>query len=170
MKRIVLLSIPVVFAGLLLAFSCSKPLDTERITQGGTDTVFVSDTLIFTDTLYQDTLYIDTLYSDTLYFDTLFVDTLLCGRLSSHRQEIVWLLFNKEGDCGFEFMASVQRVRDPQVLVVDIDSERYLWDLADGLQFAVEQEIGAFAAVRITSEQPHAFGQGVDICLRITSP
>lgn len=176
MKRFVLFliwaAINIGFLGLL---NCSRPLDIDRITQPSADTVFVPDTIIFNDTLYVDTLYtdtiyVDTLYADTIYADTIYADTMLCARLDSHRQEIVWLLFNQEQLYRLEFLAATERIRDSQIVVIDIDEEQYYWDLSGSLNFSIERNLDELAIIRITSQQPHSYGQAIDICLRVGEP
>ena len=122
--------------------------------------MFVPDTIIFTDTLYVDTLYIDTIYADTMP----------CARLNSHRQEIVWLLFNQEERYRLEFLAATEQIRQSQILVIDIDEERYYWDLSDSMNFTIERDFAELTTIRITSQQPHAYGQAIDICLRVREP
>ncbi|UCC79698.1 MAG: hypothetical protein JSW64_15775, partial [Candidatus Zixiibacteriota bacterium] len=138
MKKLILFLIwAVIFIGLLYLANCSKPLDVDEIIQAPPDTVFVSDTVTFTDTLYADTTFIDTLIIDTLIIDTLYIDTTIvdtvfidsvyCARLSSHRQEIVWILFNQPGTYQLDFLAIAERIRRSQTLVIDIDGSSYSW-------------------------------------------
>lgn len=171
MKKFVLFLIwAVINIGFLSLLNCSRPLDIDRITQPSADTVFVPDTIIFNDTLYVDTLYTDTLYVDTLYVDTIYADTMPCARLNSHRQEIVWLLFNQEEFYRLEFLAATEQIRRSQILVIYIDEEQYYWDLSDSMSFTIERDLDELATIRITSQQPHAYGQAIDICLRVREP
>lgn len=161
MKKFVLFLIwAAINIGFLSLLNCSRPLDIDRITQPSADTVFVPDTIIFTDTLYVDTLYVDTIYADTMP----------CARLGSHRQEIVWLLFNQEERYRLEFLAATEQISRSPMLVIYIDEERYYWDLSDSLNFTIEQDLDELATIRITSQQPHAYGRAIDICLRVSEP
>ena len=163
-------------AGCLYYLNCARPLDITEADEMFPDTIFVSDTVTFTDTLYSDTTFIDTLIIDTLIVDTLYIDTtivdtvyidsLFCARLGSHRQEIVWMLFNQEGLYRLEFQATAERIRRPQILVIDIDHQQYQWNLSTDLDFIMELNLENHATIRITSVPPHAYGQSIDICLR----
>jgi len=167
-----------VSAGFLYLMNCSKPLDIERIKETGPDTIFITDTL--TDTLYNDTTIIDTLIIDTLIIDTLiidstivdtiYIDSMFCARLSSHRREIVWILFNEPGLYQLDFLAIAERIRRSQTLNVDIDGQVYSWIPAEDFHFSVEQTLGQYAVIRITSTPAHAYGQAIDICLRVSEP
>jgi len=170
MKKLILLSIwGFVSFGFLYLANCSKPLDIDEIIQAPPDTVFVSDTIIFTDTLYSDTTFVDTLFIDTTFVDTIYIDTMFCARLSSHRQEIVWMLFNQEGLYQLEFLAITERIRHSQTLVIDIDGQSFSWRPADNNELLIEQNLDQYAAIRIISVPPHAYGQAIDICLRVGS-
>jgi hypothetical protein len=178
MRKIIILFIWLIAnLGFLFLVNCSKPLDTDEIIQMPPDTIFVSDTITFTDTLYADTTFIDTLIIDTLIIDTLFIDTtivdtvfidsMFCARLSSHRQEIVWILFNQSGTYQLDFLAIAERIRRSQTLAVNIDGQSYSWCPADDDELYIEQYLDQYAIIRITSIPPHAYGQPIDICVRV---
>jgi hypothetical protein len=154
--------------------NCSRPLDIDRIIEAGPDTVFVSDTVYndttIIDTLIIDTLIIDTLIIDTLIVDTVYIDSMYCGRLSSHRQEIVWILFNQPGNYRLDFLAIAERIRRSQTLEINIDGNSYSWRPGDNFEFSVEQNLGRYAVIRIKSMPAHAYGQPIDICLRVSEP
>jgi hypothetical protein len=159
-------------AGFIYLANCSKPLDIDRIQEISPDTVFVSDTIIFTDTTIVDTVIIDTTIIDTVYIDTTFIDTvyvdsMYCARLSSHRQEIVWILFNQPGTYQLEFLAIAERIRRSQSLVIDIDGTSYTWQPGINFEFSIEQNLDQYAVIRVTSTPPHAYGQAIDICLNV---
>ena len=181
MKKLILFSIwGLISAVFLYLVNCSKPLDINEIEQAYPDTVFVSDTITFTDTLYADTTFIDTLIIDTLIIDTLYIDTTIvdtvfidsmyCARLSSHRQEIVWILFNQEGTYRLDFLAVAERIRRSQTLLIDIDGQSYSWQPANDNELFIEQHLDQYAIVRIASIPPHAYGQAIDVCLRVRAP
>jgi hypothetical protein len=165
-------------AGFIYLANCSKPLDIDRIADTGPDTVFISDTI--TDTLYDDTTIIDTLIVDTLIIDTLiidstivdtiYIDSMFCARLSAHRREIVWILFNQPGTYRLDFLAIAERIRRSQTLNVNIDGHTYSWIPADNFHYWVEQDLGQYAVIRITSTPAHAYGQAIDICLSVSEP
>ena len=178
MRKYVLLPIwAVICVGFIYLANCSKPLDIDEIIQAPPDTIFVSDTITFTDTLYTDTTFIDTLIIDTLIIDTLYIDTtivdtvyidsMFCARLSSHRQEIVWLLFNQEGLYQLEFLAITERIRHSQTIAIDIDGQIYSWRPGESNELLIEQYLDQYAVIRIVSVPPHAYGQAIDICLRV---
>jgi hypothetical protein len=181
MKRVILIALWA-FAGLgfLYLSNCSRPLDIDRIVNSPPDTVFVSDTVIFNDTLFTDTTIIDTViidttiidtvYVDTTFIDTVYIDSMYCARLSSHRQEVVWILFNQPGTYQLDFLAITERIRRSQTLTVDIDGTTYSWRPGIDFEFSVEQTIGQYAIIRVSSEAPHAYGQAIDICLNIKEP
>ena len=181
MRKYVLLPIwAVICVGFIYLANCSKPLDANDIGLASPDTIFVTDTITFSDTLYADTTFIDTLIIDTLIIDTLYIDTtivdtvyidsMFCARLSSHRQEIAWLLFNQEGLYRLEFRAITERIRRSQTLVIDIEGEIYSWRPADNNELFIEQYLDQHAIVRVASVPPHAYGQAIDICLRVRKP
>lgn len=181
MKKMIFVSIWFLAgAGFLYLANCSKPLDTNRIVETGPETTFVTDTISFTDTLYNDTtlidtlivdsLIVDTLIIDSLIVDTIYVDSMFCARLGSHRQEIVWILFNQPGDYRLDFLAIAERIRRSQILDLNIDGTSYSWRPADNFEFSVEQELDRYAVIRIESTPAHAYGQAIDICLRVSGP
>ena len=162
MKKLILFLIcAVISAGFMCLASCSKPLNINEIDQVTPDTLYVSDTIVFIDTIYVDTIFID-----TIFVDTAFADTFFCARLSSQRQEIVWMLFNQEGPYQLEFQALPERTHS-QTLIIDIDGQRFSWVPSDSRDFTIETELEQNALIRIASIPPHAFGQAVDICLRV---
>lgn len=170
MKKLILsLSWVVVAAGFIYLVNCSKPLDVGKIIQE-TDTVFVTDTITFSDTLYADTTFIDTLYIDSTIIDTVFLDTMFCARLNSQRQEIVWMLFNQEGQFHLDFQTLTERIRDSQILLIDIDGSQFHWDLSENRELEIDINLERNALIQITTLPPHAYGQAIDICLRVRTP
>ncbi len=170
MKKLILSLIWVVIsAGFIYLVNCSKPLDVSKIIQE-TDTVFVSDTIIFSDTLYADTTFIDTLYIDSTIIDTVIVDTMFCARLNSQRQEIVWMLFNQEGQFHLELQTLTERIRGSQTLLIDINGAQFQWEPADNRELEIDINLERNTIIRITTTPPHAYGQAIDICLRIRAP
>jgi hypothetical protein len=144
MRKLILVTIWIfVCAGAQGLINCSKPLDSiDENGQASGETVVVIDTVVVADTMF-------------------------CGRLSSHRQEIVWLLQNEEGRFVLEFMVEVEREVRSQTLLIDIDDQQFWWHLAENSKFTTEQELGQDASIRITSIPPHAYGQAIDICLKL---
>jgi hypothetical protein len=155
------------------------------------DTVFVVDTLMEVDTMFAvDTVYqIDTVFvvDSTSQTDTVFIiDTVLqidtvvviepgdsgpiamCARLSSCRQEIVWMFRNPEGDYRLEFTAASERDNPDQTLVVAIDGEKYFWKPSRDSEFITEQHLEQNAIIRINSKKPPAFGHAIDVCLTVS--
>ncbi len=170
MKKLIMSSIWVVIsAGFIYLANCSKPLDVSQIIQE-TDTVFISDTIIFSDTLYADTTFIDTLYIDSTIIDTVFLDTIFCARLNSQRQEIVWMLFNQEGQFRLELQTLTERIRDSQTLLIDIGSSQFQWDLSENRELEIDVNLERNAIIQITTLPPHAYGQAIDICMRVRAP
>ena len=157
MKKLILFSIWVfICAGFQFLMNCSKPLDS--INENGqfpadtvTDTVAVIDTIVVIDTISV-------------------ADTMFCARLNSQRQEIVWMLQNQEGYFSLEFVAAIEREPNSQTLMIDIDGQQFQWRLAEDLTFMIEMYFEQDAIIRITSNPPHAYGQAVDICLRVRAP
>jgi len=166
MKKIILFLIcAVISAGFVYLAKCSKPLNINEIDQVTPDTLYVTDTIVFIDTIFVDTIFID-----TIYVDTIFADTLFCARLSSHRQEVVWMIFNQEGLYRLEFQAMPERIQPSQTLIIDIDGQRFPWTPSDSRDFFLETDLEQNALIRITSSPPHAYGQAIDICLRVRVP
>jgi len=166
MKKLILFSIcAITSAGFMYLANCSKPLDINDIDQTTLDTLYVSDTITFIDTVYVDTIFVD-----TTFVDTIFVDTLFCARLSSHRQEVVWMLFNQEGFYQLEFQALPERIHHLQTLIIDVDGQRFSWVPSDNQKFIIETDLEQNALIRIASVPPHAYGQAIDICLSISAP
>lgn len=157
MKKLILFSIWVfIFAGFQFLMNCSKPL--ESINENGqipadtvTDTVAVIDTVVVIDTISV-------------------ADTMFCARLNSQRQEIVWMLQNQEGYFSLEFVAAIERELNSQTLMIDIDDQQFQWRLAEDLRLMIETYFEQDAIIRITSIPPHAYGQAIDICLRVRAP
>jgi hypothetical protein len=175
MRKIIILFLWLITcAGFLYLSNCSRPLDIDRIIEASPDTVFISDTLYndttIIDTLIVDTLIIDTLIIDSTIVDTVFIDSMFCARLSSHRREIVWILFNQPGTYRLDFLAIAERIRRSQTLEINIDGTAYSWRPADNFEFSVEQNLGRYAVIRIESTPAHAYGQAIDICLRVSEP
>lgn len=147
MKKLLLFPIWIfICAGFQFLMNCSKPLDSiSESGQTATDTVVVVDTLIIADTMF-------------------------CARLNSNRQEIVWMLQNQEGYFSLEFVAAIERVLNSQTLMIDIDDQQFQWRLSEDLRFMIEKDLEQNASIRITSIPPHAYGQAIDICLRVGAP
>ncbi|MEE9554963.1 MAG: hypothetical protein V3W18_11755 [candidate division Zixibacteria bacterium] len=147
MKKLLIFPIWIfICAGFQFLMNCSKPLDS--ITESGqttTDTVVVIDTLIMADTMF-------------------------CARLNSHRQEIVWMLQNQEGYLSLEFVAEIERVLNSQALMIDIDDQQFQWYPSADLRFIIDGDLEQNASIRIWSTPPHAYGQPIDICLRVRAP
>jgi hypothetical protein len=130
-------------AGARGLINCSKPLDSnDENGQASGETIVVIDTVVVADTMF-------------------------CGQLGSHRQEIVWLLQNEEGHFALEFMGETEREFRSQTLLIDIDDQQFWWHLAENSELMTEQELGRDASIRITSIPPHAYGQAIDICLKL---
>ena len=178
MRRISTIAVWIIlFTGFVYFSNCSRPLDINDIGQGSPDTIFVTDTLysdsvivdtLVVDTLIIDTLIIDTLVIDTLYFDSSRVDTMYCGRLDSHRHNIVWLLFNDEGLHELEFLGAVEGITCIPNIIIEVDGECYTWDISEGTYYSIEQFIEPYAMVKISTDPPHAYGRSIDICMRVT--
>lgn len=159
MKRLVTLSVwASLMAAMQLLGNCSRPLESV-IDEGSAppETVVVVDTVIYTDTII-----VEMPDSDG--------SQLLCGRLSSHRHQIVWLFPGWEGLYLLEFAALPERGHPRQTLAVDIEDERYLWHLAESTEFSKEQHINHDTVVRISTIPPYAFGHPIDICLSVREP
>ncbi len=160
MKRLLSFSIWVFLpASIYFLGNCSRPL--ESISGGGSaappETVVVVDTVTYTDTII-------VIVPDSGGAQ------LLCGRLSSHRQQIVWLFPGWEGLYVLEFAALPERGHPRQTLTVDIEDEQYVWRLSESTEFSKEQRLGPDTVVRISTVPPYAFGHPIDICLSITEP
>ena len=146
--------------------------DTVVIVHGGRiDTVIVIDTIVQTDTVTQT----DTTYGDTVT-DTVYVGEpgtgdgrMLCARLSSARQEIVWLFRNTEGPYHLEFAALPEREHPTHTLAVTIDGQAYDWSLSESLELVLDQSLGSNAMIRIMTSKPPSFGHAIDVCLTVTA-
>ncbi len=147
MKKLILFSVWIlIFVGFQSLMNCSKPLDSiGESGQTSSDTVAVVDTLIIADTMF-------------------------CARLNSQRQEIVWMLQNQDGYFSLEFVAAIERVGNSQTLMIDIDDQQFHWRLAEDPRLMIEMYFEQDAIIRITSIPPHAYGQAIDICLRVRAP
>lgn len=156
MKRLLSLSIwAFLLAGIHLLGNCSRPLESVVDQGSGSpDTVVVVDTLIYSDTVI-------------VVVPDSGGSQLLCGRLSSHRQEIVWIFPGWEGLYLLEFAAIPERGHPRQTLAVDIEDERYMWNLAENTEFSSEQHLHDNTSVRISTIPPYAFGHPIDICLSV---
>jgi hypothetical protein len=159
MKKLVSLSI---WASVLLAVqllnNCSRPL--ESIPDEGSappETVVVVDTVTYADTII-------------VVVPDSGGSQLLCGRLSSHRQQIVWMFPGWDGLFLLEFQALPERGHPRQTLAVDIEDQQYLWLLAESTEFTKEQRLDGNTVVRISTVPPYAFGHPIDICLSIREP
>jgi hypothetical protein len=159
MKRLLYLSIwAFLLAGIQFLGNCSRPLESVNDQESGSpDTVVVVDTLIYSDTVI-------VVVPDSGEAQ------LLCGRLSSHRQEIVWIFPGWEGLYLLEFAAIPERGHPRQTLAVEIEDDEYMWYLAENTEFRCEQHLHDNTSIRISTVPPYAFGHPIDICLSITEP
>jgi hypothetical protein len=150
-----------------------------------TDTIIDSDTVIVTDTVFDiDTLYIpkacDTVYITDTIVDTLeCTDTVIvfvqdttgvqteCARLSSHRQELVWLFQNDAGDHSIQFISNIDGSNPVRNLDVYIDGQFYSWDPHANSELIVQQNLGANVIIKVGASQPTAFGHPIDICVSL---
>lgn len=148
----------------VIRFDTTNNRDT--ITQ--VDTISVVDTVIVVDTVY---------VTDTLVvIDTVVVtipDTTggggYCGRLSSSRKEIVWLLQNDAGMYELDFAALVSSDRPPKKLEISVNGDVYVWQPGKDPALALELDLGENTVIRITPFSPASFGHSVDICLTVTA-
>ena len=80
------------------------------------------------------------------------------------------MLQNQEGYLSLEFAAAIERVLNSQALMIDIDDQQFQWCLSEDLRFMIERDLEQNASIRIRSIPPHAYGQAIDICLRVRAP
>lgn len=146
-------------AGLLLVavqafLSCSSPLDDVSGFGGSPPRIIIIvDTLIVVDTVI-------IVVTDSTGNS--------CERLSATRQELVWLFSNSEGSYNLEFLAYSESDRPPQMLVVIIDDQEFMWDPNESMEFSLNLDLKENASVWIISENPHAYGHSIDICLTVS--
>ena len=150
-----------------------------------TDTLIFSDTVIVTDTIFDtDTIYLPKA-CDTVYITDTIVDTVECNdtvivfvqdttgvqtecaRLSSHRQELVWLFQNDAGDHSIQFISNIEGTNPVRNLDVYIDGQFYSWDPHADIELIVQQNIGANSIIKVGASQPTAFGHPIDICVSL---
>lgn len=166
----------------------------DTVNTGGkkTDTLYVVDTVQIVDTILQiDTLLqVDTviLVDTVVIYDTVYVtdtvtqiDTVIivvpdtgafrpfCGTLASNQQEIVWMFRNQEGNFRLEFSSTLERVQPGQSVTVDIDGEKYFWDIVADPDFITELHLQQYSTIRITANKPPARGHSIYICLEVTA-
>jgi len=170
--------------------NCSQPLESSDLTGGiaptpGTkvDTLFVVDTVIIPHGGKVDTvIVVDTIIqvdtvtvADTTIVDTVIViepgsgdSKMLCARLSSARQEIVWLFRNTEAQYHLEFAALPERDQPTHILRVTIDGQVYEWHLTESVELILDQTFSPNAIISIITSKPPSFGHAIDICLTVT--
>jgi hypothetical protein len=136
-------------------FSCTKPLEGPlEDNEFPPDTIYVTDTLTFTDTVI-------IVIPDTGSAQ------MQCGRLNSHRKELVWMFRNEPGVYSMDFRAIVEYDNPSRLIVIDIDGEQHFWHLNETLEYIIEPTLGDDAVVRVSTIPPHAYGHAIDICLII---
>jgi hypothetical protein len=173
--------------GVSYLVSCSDPLDVSGSFGGSpggggnrVDTVIIFDTVTVTDTNNTvDTLIIiDTVITiDTNYIvDTVTItqpdsgqSETVCGRISCNKKEIVWMFRNREGFYHLEFSASTERDKPIQTLVVTIDGQPFTWIAAENPELITDMHLSHNASIRISLEDPGAYGHAIDVCLKMTA-
>lgn len=186
--------------GITLLSSCSNPLETtddSNLNPPGPITIY--DTLFYTDTIYvidtihdsDTTIVIDTIIviDTTIAVDTIivtdtitYIDTVIitepgdgesqtiCSILLSNLYEIIWMFHNQEGQYTLKFTAEAVRDFTFRTLTVDIDGTQFTWCPAEDPEIVREQYLGAYATIRIMTDQPCLQGHEVKICLTISKP
>ena len=151
--------------------TCSKPLKSlaDYDQNPPPETLFVVDTISSVDTL----IIVDTLITS----DTIFIEIpdsggteLLCGRLNSYRQEIVWIFRNQEQVYRLELIAVLERNQPQRTLMVEIEGQHIIWPVTDNNQIIIEGLLTQNTTMIISTLQPRALGQAIDICLFVDSP
>ena len=132
-----------------LSINCSKPLEFSDGDPTDVDTIYLTDTLFFVDTVY---------ITDSSDF---------CARLSASRQSIVWILNNDPGNFNLKFLASIESGQPPQKLIITIGEQEFLWSPVEGLEFTFDLDLNENALITIISDNPHAYGHAIDICLYV---
>ena len=177
---------------LQFAANCSQPLestDEPNNVPPGPDVIY--DTTISIDTIVvvYDSTEVDTIIAvdTTIVADTVYVidttgqtDTVVvvveggdgaqtvCARLSSTRQEIMWMFRNEAGPFLLEFTAAAERLHPTQVLSVTVDGQVVEWIPGENRELILQQDLGENAAIEIYSGKPGAFGHAIDVCLTLT--
>lgn len=154
-----------------LLTTCSKPLKS----LDGYDQNPPLDTLVIVDTISSvDTVII---VDTVVMVDTIIIEIpdsggtdLLCGRLNSSRQEIVWMFRNQQRVYRLELLAILERDNPPRTLLVDIEGQQFYWDVTDNHQMIIEGLLPQNATMIISTLQPRALGQAIDICLFVDIP
>jgi len=169
----------IVFFIIQLFGSCSQPLDS--ISDNGQfaiDTLYIIDTTEFADTnIFVDTVsiidtitIIDTLsFVDTLSFaDTvLLVEAMYCDRLNWFHRQIDWTMDNNAGLYSFEFIASTEQAYSLPSLIIEINDQQYYWNLEDGFELNIEQNVDPETVVSISYASLQSCDRTIEVCFRV---
>lgn len=138
-----------------------------------TDSVVVSDTVTVTDSIFvTDTLHVnDTIVvTDTVVVeipDTSACSNSFCSNLSSHQQNIVWLLDNNAGRYRLEFTGEAERDKPLQEVTITVDNRQYKWSPATDATFNIDLHLGDDAKVELSVDKPPAYGHALSVCLKV---
>lgn len=160
---------PIVLLIAICFVDCTQPLNdgpNAPVEPAGgnntTDTVYIPDTIVVTDTItIIDTVIVNPPGDTTTKSEN-------CGRFGSQRKELVWLFNNDEGNYRLEFLAKAYKFKPEQVLIIDVNGETLQWIPADNPRLTLEKALSPYTVVKITPEDPAAFGHCIDICLWVT--
>ena len=162
-----------------LLSNCSQPLDT--ISDGGQfiidtlyviDTSEIADTNTFTDTIWlvDTVIIIDTLsFIDTMSFaDTItLIEAFYCDRLNWFYRRIDWTLENHEGLYLFKFSVSTEQEYPRPSLLIEIDNQRYFWDLNEDFEVNIEQYLDPSAPISISYATLQSCNRTIEVCFRV---
>lgn len=182
MRKLILLAVcAIVFIGVQFLVNCSDPLENGSLApvppaEPEVDTIYRFDTvvvMVFDSVFHVDSLIrIDSIFHvDTVFIvdnDTIESSRMVCARLASSQQEIVWMFRNPDGVYRLEFSASTESGRPTQTLSVNIDGQLFEWSPGKNAEFIIALHLRPNAIVRITSNNPGAFGHAIDVCLTMS--
>jgi hypothetical protein len=168
-------------------FDTIRVTDTQLVvdTMAIVDTVTITDTNTIIDTMTLiDTVTVTetkTIYDTVTLTDTIaIVDTVtivqpgdcdsqqVCGRISAGQKDILWMFRNDGGTYRLELSGSTERNKPLQTLVITIEGIQYTWTAGTNPLWVKELTLNANTSIRISLENPGAFGHDIDVCLVMT--
>ena len=135
-----------------------------------TDTLHVSDTVVVTDTVRSvDTVVVtDTVIVKDCDDDDHDQCSKQCNTLNSKHKVITWRLDNEAGRYKLEFTSWTEKDMPAQKLWIEVGGQKYAWTPSQDNEFSLELNLPADATVKMWSDNPHAYGHDIKVCLSLT--
>ncbi len=92
-----------------------------------------------------------------------------CDQITCREKEILWKFRNSTGNYRLELSGSTERDHPLQTLLIRIDGVTYCWRAGENPLWVKDLNIPANVTVRITLENPAAYGHEIKVCLKLTA-